>query len=206
MALISCPECTSQVSSLAISCPQCGCPISPPIARESGVATVGVTAPKFPDGINFNFFEDASGWFAPNNMSGKVLDGSTAYGAHPGATVSIFRKVEGIWVIGLESQVVAIHYAQVASVNFLPKIKSEEKKKSVVGRAVLGGIVLGPLGAVVGGISGVGTKTNFFDGFVVNYWDRKRSLYAVLAVEGKDASVFYSHILEGALPFAGLHS
>lgn len=31
--------------------------------------------------------------------------------------------------------------------------------KSVIGRAVVGGLLLGPLGAVVGGISGVGSKT-----------------------------------------------
>jgi len=34
-----------------------------------------------------------------------------------------------------------------------------EKQKSVIKRAVAGGLVLGPLGAVVGGLSGVGTKT-----------------------------------------------
>lgn len=34
----------------------------------------------------------------------------------------------------------------------------EEKSKSVVGRAVLGGVLLGPLGAVVGGMSGIGSK------------------------------------------------
>ncbi|TQK41989.1 hypothetical protein FB479_11690 [Brevibacillus sp. AG162] len=35
----------------------------------------------------------------------------------------------------------------------------QEKQKSVIKRAIAGGILLGPLGAVVGGISGVGTKT-----------------------------------------------
>jgi len=36
---------------------------------------------------------------------------------------------------------------------------SNEKDKSVIGRAIGGGLLLGPLGAVVGGISGVGKKT-----------------------------------------------
>jgi len=36
---------------------------------------------------------------------------------------------------------------------------STEKDKSVIGRAIGGGLLLGPLGAVVGGMSGVGKKT-----------------------------------------------
>lgn len=34
-----------------------------------------------------------------------------------------------------------------------------EKEKSVIGRAVVGGVTLGPIGAIIGGISGVGTKS-----------------------------------------------
>lgn len=36
---------------------------------------------------------------------------------------------------------------------------SEEKDKSVIGRAIVGGLLLGSLGAMVGGMSGVGKKT-----------------------------------------------
>jgi len=39
---------------------------------------------------------------------------------------------------------------------FSPEVK--KKNKSVVGRAILGGLLLGPLGLVVGGMSGIGEK------------------------------------------------
>ena len=37
-------------------------------------------------------------------------------------------------------------------------VVSQKKNKSVIGRAVLGGLLLGPLGAVVGGMTGIGEK------------------------------------------------
>jgi TM2 domain-containing membrane protein YozV len=45
MALISCPECSMQISDKAISCPSCGCPISAPnqsaqLATASQVVTL----------------------------------------------------------------------------------------------------------------------------------------------------------------------
>lgn len=35
----------------------------------------------------------------------------------------------------------------------------EEKQKSVIGRGIAGAIVFGPIGAIIGGMSGIGTKT-----------------------------------------------
>lgn len=44
-----------------------------------------------------------------------------------------------------------------------------EKDKSVIGRAVVGGLLLGPVGAIVGGMSGIGTKQKVKKGNVDLY-------------------------------------
>lgn len=35
---------------------------------------------------------------------------------------------------------------------------TQQKEKSVIGRALVGGLILGPVGAIVGGMTGIGTK------------------------------------------------
>jgi hypothetical protein len=47
---------------------------------------------------------------------------------------------------------------QVKRVQHLTELQLVEKQRSVIKRAVVGGLLLGPLAAVVGGISGIGSK------------------------------------------------
>lgn len=44
-----------------------------------------------------------------------------------------------------------------------------KKQKTVIGRGIVGGLVLGPLGAVIGGISGVGEKNKKGNYLILNY-------------------------------------
>ena len=51
---------------------------------------------------------------------------------------------------------IGIEYNKIVSINLEDKEQIYEKKeKSVVGRAVVGGLLLGPLGALVGGMTGL---------------------------------------------------
>lgn len=52
--------------------------------------------------------------------------------------------------------VMSVEYADITNAEVLTE--TTEENKSVIGRAVVGGLLLGPVGAVVGGISGTGKK------------------------------------------------
>jgi len=48
-----------------------------------------------------------------------------------------------------------------------------QKDKSVVGRAIIGDILLGPLGAIIGGMSGVSSKYEKSNILMILFWDTK---------------------------------
>ncbi|OMF23476.1 hypothetical protein BK133_24095 [Paenibacillus sp. FSL H8-0548] len=55
-----------------------------------------------------------------------------------------------------------------------------KQEKSVIGRAVVGGLLVGPMGAVVGGMSGIGTKDKKGGFLVINYKNEVGELAAVV--------------------------
>lgn len=66
---------------------------------------------------------------------------------------------------------VHLRYEQIINIGSITEEEIIEKNKSTVGRALAGGLLLGPLGAIVGGMSGIGTnksnKTTYY--MVINY-------------------------------------
>jgi len=59
---------------------------------------------------------------------------------------------------GCTASSVCLSYGKIVNIESVSDKQIIEKNKSTVGRALVGGVVLGPLGAIVGGISGVGTN------------------------------------------------
>ncbi len=68
-------------------------------------------------------------------------------------------------------QEIKLNYSQITDVYYGLETEIIEKNKSVIGRAVAGGLLFGGVGAVVGGISGTGTKEkkerHFY--FIISY-------------------------------------
>ena len=66
---------------------------------------------------------------------------------------------------------VYIKYSQLCAAGIIKDTDIVAKNKSVIGRAAVGGLVLGPVGAIVGGLSGTGAKQGTVAKYyyVVNY-------------------------------------
>lgn len=65
-----------------------------------------------------------------------------------------------------------IHYSQIVEFRFENKNHLEKMKKSIIGRAALGAVLLGPAGALVGGMTGIGAKEKTFDLVIyLSYYD-----------------------------------
>lgn len=183
MALIKCPECGNEVSSSAASCPKCGYPIANlPSASRNLDPFVQATAsnnevevhepfPPLPTVMNVgkqivNWGLDAAiqdAYYVQEiNYTNYIKEGK----------VSIMAHTNGICISG-GLNYFYISHDQIIDMKFVTHKQLSTEKKSVIGRAVVGGVLLGPLAAVVGGMSGIGTKTkklgNFL--FVINFWD-----------------------------------
>ena len=68
----------------------------------------------------------------------------------------VFNKIPK----GVTLQTVNLGIEKIKRVEIISEKEILEKSKSVGGRAIAGGLLLGPLGAIVGGMSGVGNKQN----------------------------------------------
>ena len=57
-----------------------------------------------------------------------------------------------------QAKTISLLYSQILETGIYSETEILEKSKSVIGRSVAGGLLFGPLGALIGGMSGVGTE------------------------------------------------
>ena len=73
-----------------------------------------------------------------------------------------------------------LNYDQITDVFYGGKTELIQKPKSVIGRAVVGGVIFGGVGAIVGAASGTGTKTG-----------KKTHLYFIISYTSSDGEDKY---------------
>lgn len=161
MALIDCPECNKEISDKAQSCPNCGFPIN---SQEE------LPCPDFPN--NLSIGKQIVNWTYDAALKGEYVNSKNEGDNIPNGKIHILLHEKGIKLYGsFLVPIMEIHKSQIIS---LEQISSQElQDKSVVGRAALGAVIFGPVGALVGGMSGIGSKQKTKYYIIINYWNTK---------------------------------
>ncbi len=184
MALINCSECGIKISEKAISCPNCGNPINQTVEIKNQNEEL-LNFPKLPTNLEigkqlFNFGGNAAfdGLYDPReNLITEI----------PSGKVKVLIHTHGLQVTnGFYFECLKIHNSQIINLKQTSKEELVKTNKSVIGRAVVGGLILGPLGAVIGGMSGIGNKEKFKNKhyFAINYWDIETKAAQTILLSG----------------------
>lgn len=166
MALINCPECGKGISDKAKSCPNCGCPIE--LAPTEITLKAKEVFPDLPAVMDIGsqlYLYDATidgSYFHDENVITKIPEGDVKVQIHTNG-ISISK---GISFYYISSQ-------QITGLTITTQERIIDENKSVIGRAIVGGLLLGPVAAIIGGISGIGTKQTLKGKYylIINYWD-----------------------------------
>lgn len=145
------------------------------------------------------------GIFGKKNKNGNrsvnlsFVDGIEGYNKGTAVEVSINKDNECLTIKSRAIKKPEVHLGlnQIFGVNVISEKDVLEKSKSVAGRAVVGGVFLGPLGAIVGGMSGIGNKTKSETKYymIVNYKSLSGEI-KVLSFEIVGASLHWSSFVE----------
>lgn len=176
MALINCPECDKQVSDKAKACPNCGFPID-----ELSKAEEQLIFPKLPINLsvgeqipanwgNTTFFK---GRYSEENVITKITSG----------TVHVAIHKSGISISGpFFSNLYPIHNAQIIDLKQTSRKELGTLNKDLIGRAVVGALIYGPVGAAIGALT---TKNQHDEHFlIINYWDSDTKSAQSLIISG----------------------
>ncbi len=185
MALINCSECGKEISDKAISCPNCGNPInqSIDIIKNEIKNEEELKFAELPD--NLEIGKQIVNWGGNAAFDGYYDQRENLITEIPSGTVKVILHTHGMHIVkGLIFY--PIHNSQIISLKQTSQEDLSKTDKSVIGRAVVGGLILGPLGAIVGGMSGIGSKEKIKNKhyLVINYWNKLTKAPQTLLISG----------------------
>lgn len=145
------------------------------------------------------------GLFGKKNKDGNrsvnlsYIDGVEGYNKGTAIALSIDNENQSLTIKPrvFKNPPVHLKFEQITGVNVVSEKDIIEKSKSTVGRAIVGGVLLGRLGAIIGGMSGIGNKqkseTHYY--MVINHKSKNEEI-KVLSFEIVGASLHWSSFVE----------
>lgn len=194
MALINCPECDKEISDKAVSCPNCGFPLSISSVennvKHNALSEEELTCPDFPSDLSVG--RPLTNWAGDTFLDGYYDTNENVIAGIQSGTVSVANTQRGLQILGrMYAPLVQIHRSQIISVKKSTTNELIQANKSVIGRAVVGGLILGPLGAIVGGMSGLGSKAVNKSYLIINFWEvNTRKPMSILISTNKNIDKF----------------
>ena len=186
MALINCPECNKEISDKALSCPNCGLPINILQAHTDSITIKESEQVQFPTlPADLNIGQQITNWAFDAAIDGDFDRTENTVQEIPHGKVSIALHTHGVQIFkGLTFY--PIHNSQIINIKTASKGEIIQSSKSVIGRAAVGGLILGPLGAVIGGMSGLNKTEKFIDKnyIIINFWDINSSSAQTILISG----------------------
>ena len=189
MALTNCPECSKEVSEKAMACPNCGHPLDSNAIVPTNTNEL-MEYPQLPNDLSIG--KMIVNWGGDSAFEGTFEKDENVIEQIPSGKIKMILHTHGIRVAsGSYLPLVDIHNSQIISIKQTTKAELINMDKSVVGRAVVGGLILGPLGAVIGGMSGIGSKQIIKDKsfLIINYWDTKSKSAQTLLIGGDKTKI-----------------
>lgn len=129
------------------------------------------------------------------------VDGVESYSKGTAIELSLDDKEECLVMkarVFKDKPIVKLNYEQIVAAEVITEKEIIENGKSTVGRALVGGVLLGPLGAIVGGMSGIGNKTKSSKHYflVVNYKSSNSEEVKALSFEIVGASLHWDSFVK----------
>lgn len=158
MAMIECPECSSSVSDRAKACVNCGFPLGEHLGEQVEIEAAERFSKTLGANPDFSIGKQVANW---SGTASTKIDADFEFGElgalEPGA-VQILRHKDGLKLINSLWKIddaFDISFRQIVEVKQIPAEEVVREEKSVIGRGIVGGILLGGSAAVVGALSGL---------------------------------------------------
>lgn len=188
MALINCPECTKEISNKAKSCPNCGMPIENDLTiqleKKLGKKLIYPDLP-----IGYTIGQMLTNWSGSTELKGEFNSEENTVKALKSGKVNVMIHEQGIAIGNSLIPKLKIHFKRLIKIEDMSGKELVKQNKSITGRAIVGGILLGPVGAIIGGMSAMKQeKLKKFHYLIINYWNGNKEP-TTLIIRSKEVEI-----------------
>ncbi len=177
MSLIPCPECKGEISDQAAVCPHCGYPVAKPVAEYM---CPDVFPPDLSTGKPVRL-KDASLKVYYDRKNNSVIIPNVP----PKGKMRLVLCEKGFRLSVFGVPLLDLHYSQLARIEERITCQAAPvSAKSMIGRAVAGGMIFGQIGAAIGALSAI--ETGYDNVLVICFWNTSSREHEVLVLMSRE--------------------